>query len=193
MQKGPGMAFNGDKVGQSKATEDDKEDDYLNMTFEEPSTAAASKKKETLTERKKRKQREAETRGRPKSKAELAAEGAAKRDAALASNTLDDSSSKGFKMMAALGYKAGSALGTGRENGALLEPIGLETKEGRSGIGADSEKKRKFREEVERKAGEEKRLKVDEGDFRERNRLEREEKRLDGQLTGAQKVCERLD
>src|SRR5271155_5145017 len=111
------MAFNGDKVGQSKATEDDKEDDYLNMTFEEPSAATASSK-ETLTERKKRKQREAETRGRPKSKAELAAEGAAKRDAALA-NTLD-TSNKGFKMMAALGYTAGSALGTGRGNGALL-------------------------------------------------------------------------
>src|SRR5271155_2068214 len=166
------MAFNGDKVGQSKATEDDKEDDYLNMTFEEPSAATASSK-ETLTERKKRKQREAETHGRPKSKAELAAEGAAKRDAALANNTLV-TSNKGFKMMAALGYTAGSALGTGRGNGALLEPIGLEMKEGRSGIGADNEKKRKFREEVERKAREEKRLKVDEGDFRERNRLERE-------------------
>ena len=73
------------------------------------------------------------------------------------------------------------------------EPVGLEMKEGRSGIGADSEKKRKFKEEVERKAGAEKRLKVEEGDFRQRNRLEREQKRKEGQVIGAQKVCERLE
>ena len=172
--------------------EDEDEDDYLTMAIPDPSGTASSRKNETLTEIKKRKQREAELRGRPKSKAELAAEESAKRDKALATNTLDVSN-KGYKMMAALGYKAGSALGTGKDTGALLEPVGLEMKEGRSGVGADSEKKRKFREEVERKAGEEKRLKVEEGDFRERNRMEREQKRLEGQIAGAQKVCERLE
>lgn len=168
--------------------DDKEEDDYLTMTFEDPTT----NKKESLVEQKKRKQREAEIRGRPKSKQELAKEEAAKREAALSTNTLD-TSNKGYKMMAALGYKAGSTLGTGKATDALLEPVGLEVKEGRSGIGADSEKKRKFREEVERKVGEEKRVKVEEGDFRERNKLEREHKRKEAQVIAAQKVCERLE
>ena len=170
--------------------DEEEEDDYLTMSFDDPSTK--SKKKESLVEQNRRKQREAEIRGRPKSKVELAAEEAAKREAALATSTLD-TSNKGYKMMAALGYKAGSTLGAGKAVDALLEPVGLEMKEGRSGIGADSEKKRKFREEIERKTGEEKRVKVDEGDFRARNRLERELKRTEGQVIGAQKVCERLE
>ena len=68
------------------------------MSFDEPFTRT----NETLTERKRRQQREAEIRGRPKSKKELAAEEVTKRDAALATSTLD-TESKGFKMMAALG------------------------------------------------------------------------------------------
>ena len=174
----------------SSKRDEEEEDDYLTMSFDDPSTK--SKKKESLVEQNRRKQREAEIRGRPKSKTELAAEEAAKREAALATSMLD-TSNKGYKMMAALGYKAGSTLGAGKATDALLEPVGLEMKEGRSGVGADSEKKRKFKEEVERKAGEEKRVKVDEGDFRERNRLERELKRTEGQVIGAQKVCERLE
>ena len=129
----------------------DGDDDYLTMTFDDPTPAT---KTETLTQKKKRLAREAETKGRPKSKAELAAEEKEKRDAAL-NNKEIDTASKGFKMMAALGYKQGTALGATRtdtQNAAgdtrLLEPVGLELKEGRSGIGADAEKKRKFREEV---------------------------------------------
>jgi hypothetical protein len=177
----------------SNAAEDE-EDDYLTMTFDEPAPA----KSETLTQKKKRQAREAEIKGRPKSKAELAAEEKAKREAALNDSKID-TSSKGFKMMAALGYKPGSALGATREttNGEkdtrLLEPVGLEMKEGRSGIGADAEKKRKFREEVAAKEEDLKKRKVDEGDFRERQRLEREEKRMESQMYSAMKVCERLE
>jgi len=187
------------------ASED--EDDYLTMTFTEPSTVA---KTETLTQKKKRLAREAEERGRPKSKAELAEMERVKREEALSKSTLD-TSSKGFKMLAKLGYKPGTALGKDRVGGGaeeedggkaevdkpkddrLLQPIGLEMREGRSGIGADSEKKRKFREEVERKEEGEKRVKVDEGEFRERTAREREEKRMEGQVWGAMKVAERLD
>lgn len=186
--------------------ETEEEDDYLTMTFAEPlSPTTSTTKKESLTQATKRKQREAEIRARPKSKAELAAEEASKRDAALARSTLDPSS-KGFQMMAKLGYKPGSALGKGKANGdtseggggaGLLEPVGLEMKEGRSGIGADAEKKRKFREKAEsrlRVEGEEtKRQKVEEGEFRERQRMEREERRRFGQILRAQRVAERLE
>jgi Domain of unknown function (DUF4187)/G-patch domain len=173
--------------------EAEEEDDYLTMTFTDPLSTTYSKK-ESLTQATKRKQRESEIRGRPKSKAQLAAEEVSKRDEALSRSTLNPSS-KGFKMMAKLGYKPGSALGKADTNGAggLLEPVGVEMKEGRSGIGADAEKKRKFREEVEARVEEEKRLRVEESEFRERVRQEREERRREGQLVGAQRVAERLE
>jgi hypothetical protein len=180
-------------TSKSHAAEDE-EDDYLTMTFDDPAPA----KTETLTQKKKRQARETETKGRPKSKAELAAEEKAKREAALNDSKID-TSSKGFKMMAALGYKPGSALGAirdpinGEKDTRLLEPVGLEMKEGRSGVGADAEKKRKFREEVAAKEEDLKKRKVGEGDFRERQRLEREGKRMEGQMYDAMKVCERLE
>jgi hypothetical protein len=177
------------------AGDGDEDDDYMNMTFEE---TAPSKKTETLTQRKKRLAREAEAKSRPKSKAELAKDEREKRDAALSSNTLD-TKNKGFKMMAALGYKPGTALGAtrptteGAKDDRLLEPIGLEMRDSRSGIGADAEKKRKFREEVEALQDVDKKRKVDAGEFRERQQKEREEKRMEGQMWGAMKVCERLE
>ncbi|KIX01777.1 uncharacterized protein Z518_09504 [Rhinocladiella mackenziei CBS 650.93] len=171
------------------------EDDYMNMIFEDPTP---STRNETLTQRKRRLAREAETKARPKSKAELAEEAHKKRESALNSATLD-TSNKGFKMMAALGYKPGTALGATRQGAdgetddRLLEPIGLEMKDSRSGIGADAEKKRKFREEVEAQQDAEKKRKVETSEFRDRQQKEREEKRTEGQVWGAMKVCERLD
>jgi hypothetical protein len=91
-------------------------------------------------------------------------------------------------MMAKLGYKPGSALGKAAD--ARVEPINPVLKEDRGGIGHDTEKKRKFREEAEQEA---KKVKVDQVGYRERMRQEREEKRLQGQIFGAQKVAERLD
>lgn len=180
----------------SKPNDVEEEDDYLTMSFTEPENDF---KKETLTQKKKRLAREAEERARPKSKAQIAEEERAKRDAALNTASIDKSS-KGFKMMAALGYKTGTALGKDTKTNdsdapdtRLLEPIGVDMKEGRSGIGADAEKKRKFREEVERKQDSEKRQKVDALEFRERQQKEREEKRAEGQFYGAMKVAEGLD
>jgi Domain of unknown function (DUF4187)/G-patch domain len=183
------------KASSQPSTEgaEQEDDDYLTMTFADP----VSTTKESLTQTTKRKQRLAELCAHPKSKSQLAADGAAKRDAALSKSTLDPSS-KGFRMMAKLGYKAGDALGkanTNNTNGAsgrLLEPVAVEMKEGRQGIGADAEKKRKFREEVEARVEGEKRVRVDEGEFRERVRLDREERRREGLLSGAQGVAERL-
>ncbi|RMZ90990.1 hypothetical protein DV736_g1756, partial [Chaetothyriales sp. CBS 134916] len=169
---------------------DEEQDDYMNMIFEDPTPV-----RETLTQKKKRLAREAETRGRPKSKAQLAVEEKEKREAALANNHIDPQS-KGFKMMAALGYKAGTALGATRAGGPderLLEPIGLATKEDRGGIGADAEKKRKIREAMAVKDDDLKRRKIEETDFRARQQQEREEKKQEGQVYAAMKVCERLE
>ena len=164
------------------------EDDYMSMTVTDPTPSA---KNETLTQRRLRKQREAEARAHPKSKAELAAEAEKNRQAALARSIPEES--KGAKMMAKLGYKPGSALGAGTNTGARLEPIGVEVKEGREGVGALSEKKRKFRNEVEKAEEGEKRRKETEGDYRERVSREREEKRAEGMWWGAMKVLQGLD
>ncbi|CEL08262.1 hypothetical protein ASPCAL11413 [Aspergillus calidoustus] len=185
----------------------DEEDDYMNMIIEEP------QQKETFTQKKRRLQREAEARARVPSKAERAAQEAAKRDAALATSTLNPSN-KGFQMMAKLGFKPGQTLGKQQAPGAVdtglgssgdkddnkdgsdsqahghAEPLNLIFKEDRGGIGLDSERKRKFREEAEDAV---KKVKQDQGDYRDRVRLEREMKRTEAQVHAAQKVAERLD
>ena len=169
------------------AAPDDDVDDYMSMAIIEP---PAPLEKETYTQRRNRKAREAEIRGRPKSKAELAADAAAARDAALSTSLPADS--KGFKMMAKLGFKPGTALGKSDNKGARTEPLGVVVKEGRAGLGMEEERKRKIREEL---GGEEgtKRVKVDEGEYRERVGREREEKRLESLVFGAMKVAEGLD
>ncbi|KAJ5641079.1 hypothetical protein N7528_000704 [Penicillium herquei] len=173
------------------------EDDYMSMVIEEPT------QKETFTQKKKRQQREAEARARVPSKAERAAKEAAQRDEALATSTLDPSN-KGFKMMAKLGFKAGDTLGKRESTAptddlsesaqriarARAEPLNLIFKENRGGIGLDTEKKRKIREEAEEAT---KKIKREEGDYRDRVREERELRKTEAQVRGAQKVAERMD
>lgn len=169
--------------------EEDEEEDYMNMVIAEPTVP----QKETSIQRRQRQKREAEIRGRVKSKAELAEEEKAARDAALSRSMLADTSSsknKGLAMMAKMGFKPGAALGSKDNVDARIEPIGVSMKEDRGGIGLDTEKKRKFREEVEKEG---KRVKAEEGDYRERVRREREEARLEGLVGAAMRVAERMN
>ncbi|PYH46673.1 putative G-patch domain protein [Aspergillus saccharolyticus JOP 1030-1] len=172
---------------------DGEEDDYMSMVIEEP------QQKETFTQKKRRQQREAEARAKVPSKAERAADEAARRDAALATSALNPSN-KGFQMMAKLGFKPGQSLGKPVSSqktdlddpkiGLQTEPLNLVIKEDRGGIGLDSERKRKFLEEAGHIA---KKVKEDEGEYRDRVRLERETRRIEAQVHAAQKVAERLD
>ena len=78
--------------------------------------------------------------------------------------------------------------------GPRLEPLALDMKADRGGIGLDDEKKRKFREV----AGSEenaKKVKVEETpeQFRDRVGREREVKRLEGLVAAAMRVAERMD
>ncbi|EAS36875.1 G-patch domain-containing protein [Coccidioides immitis RS] len=193
----PKPAWLEEKSTPKDTQDDDDEEDYMSMAILEP--PQPSRAKETYTQRCLRKQRESEAKARVPSKAELAAAEAARRDEALAKSTLDPSN-KGFQMMARLGYKPGTALGkdysaehpSGRNewNRRITEPLSISVKEDRGGIGMDTEKKRKFREEVEEEA---KKVKTEQVDFRERVRLEREARRAEAQFHAAQKVAERLD
>lgn len=175
-----------DPAGAIDNTQSEDEEDYMSMAIVEPE---APKVKETYTQRRLRKQREAEERGRVKSKAERAAEEAAAREAALSKSMFDATaqSSKGLAMMAKMGFQPGKALGKGDEG--RIEPIGISLKEDRGGIGLESEKKRKFREEYEDGV---KRVKAEEGEYRERVRREREEGRLESQVGAAMRIAERM-
>ena len=107
-------------------------------------------------------------------------------------------------MMTKLGFKPGQVLGkpvapqdekgTSPSGGPSLEvrsePLNITFKEDRGGIGLDTERKRKFLEEAEQVT---KKVKQEEGDYRDRVRLEREARRLEAQFQAAQKVAERLD
>ena len=92
--------------------------------------------------------------------------------------------------MTKLGFKPGAALGVSSNPNARTEPLGISVKEDRGGVGMLNERKRKFRDEVERV---DKKQKADEGDYRERISREREEKRVEGMFWGAMRVLEGLE
>ncbi|KAL2134748.1 hypothetical protein VTI74DRAFT_10904 [Chaetomium olivicolor] len=199
---------------QNARHEESEEEDYMTMTFPDPATSslsAAAQKGETSLQRSLRLRREAEARSRPKSKAELAAEEEARREAALSQSLFTSRpKSKGLAMMARMGFKGGAlgkqanqtGAGAGGHDGgggegekataARREPIRIEIKDGREGIGLESERKRKLREAAELAGERAKRAKAEEGEYRERMRREREEARWERQVVAAQKVCERM-
>lgn len=164
---------------------EDEEDDYLSMTFDDPSSKAG---KETSLQRTQRLKKEAAERGRVPSKKELAEKEKTARETALATQL--DSSNKGAKMMAKMGFKGGAL---GKTEGARTTPIEVNMKDDRGGIGMDNEKKRKVREAAAQLEDHQKRQKVTEEEYRERTRNEREEKRAEGQWWGAMKTLEGFD
>ncbi|KAK5124169.1 hypothetical protein LTR85_001872 [Meristemomyces frigidus] len=161
---------------------DEEEDDYLAMSFD---TAGSKQGKETSIQRTARLKKEAAERGRVPSKRELADQAKAAREAALATQL--DASNKGAKMMAKMGFKGGAL---GKSEDARTQPIEVMLKEDRGGIGMDSEKKRKIREAAAEVEDQHKRRKVDEVEYRERTRNEREEWRAEGQMWSAMRTLE---
>lgn len=138
---------------------------------------------------------QAEIRGCPKSKAELAELEKQKREAALSTSLLDEAGSthKGLRMMKLMGFQPGSALGKARQPGvetaARLEPIGVVPKEDRSGIGHVTAQ----RARVKAAFADVKKQEMTPDEYRQRVAEEREERRKEAQLYAAQKVCEGFD
>ncbi|KAI0176297.1 hypothetical protein GGR52DRAFT_540321 [Hypoxylon sp. FL1284] len=112
-------------------------------------------------------------------------------------------------MMAKMGFRAGGALGKAPSPSApggdgdavekkdkndaddrLFEPLRPEVRDGRGGIGLDSDRKRRLGEAAEDRS---KKLKVDENEFRDRMRKDQMRGRLERQVHAAMKVCERMD
>lgn len=93
-------------------------------------------------------------------------------------------------MLSKLGYQPGSALGAAGNKNAVLEPVAVEIKAGREGVGMANERKRKMHEEAEERREEER--EVVEG-YRERVTRERESRRVEGLLGGAMRVLEGME
>lgn len=129
-----------------------------------------------------------EARAHQKTKAEKEADAEAAREEALA--TALPETNKGFKMMAKFGFKQGDTLGKSED--ARKAPIAVDIKADRGGIGLESEKKRKFREQWEEADRLAKRSKEEEGDYLEVRRQEQEEKKAERDLDNAQRTAERL-
>ncbi|KAH7368958.1 G-patch domain-containing protein [Plectosphaerella cucumerina] len=170
----------------------DDDDDYMAMSFDQPEET----KPLTSLQRRQQQKKEAEIRARPKSKAELAAEEVAAREAALSTSLLEEAAAKknkGFAMMARMGFKAGSALGAEGNKDARREPIGISMKEDRGGIGMENEKRRRLREafgDADDDAAAKKRKVEEPGEYRDRMARERERERQERMVYSAQKVAE---
>ena len=127
-------------------------------------------------------------RGRTKSKHELEVETAAAREIALA--TALPTTSKGFQMMAKLGFKQGSGLGPEGNVCGRLEPLEIEIKGDRGGIGLSGERKRKIQGEAE---VETKKVRAEQTDFRERLAREQGRTRMERLVEMAMRIAERMD
>ncbi|XP_071759507.1 G patch domain-containing protein 11 [Centroberyx gerrardi] len=115
------------------------------------------------------------------------------REAALHSSISNQN--KGFALLQKMGYKAGQGLG--KEGAGRVDPIPLNIKTDRGGIGLEEVKKRKAEEELEHyrqkvRAKQQNETKSME-DFRVRVRTEREERKIEGDLRRSQRACEQLD
>lgn len=173
--------------------ESDDEDDYMNMCIPEPTAP------ETLLQRQKRLAREAEERAHPKSKAELRAQEAAKREEALSQSLLTTNpANKGLRMMRAMGFTPGSALGaspsttttsTAATTAARTEPIPVAIKTDRAGIGHPGKQPPHPQPSI---SAEQRDALLSPEEYRARVAGEQEERRREAQVLAAQKIAEGL-
>ncbi|XP_009182258.2 G patch domain-containing protein 11 isoform X1 [Papio anubis] len=140
--------------------------------------------------RKEEKQQEANLKNRQKS---LKEEEQERRNVGL-KNALG-CENKGFALLQKMGYKSGQALG--KSGGGIVEPIPLNIKTGKSGIGHEASLKRKAEEKLEsyrkkihmKNQAEEKAAEQ----FRMRLKNKQDEMKLEGDLRRSQRACQQLD
>ncbi|XP_075718928.1 G patch domain-containing protein 11 [Rhinoderma darwinii] len=174
--------------------EEEEEEDYMSEAFisstqdVRPGIPVPRRVKESY--QKEEKQKESNVKNRQKSLKEVEKE---RRDSVL--NEALSNKNKGFALLQKMGYKKGQALG--KKGDGIVEPIPLNIKTGRSGIGHEEMKKRKAEENLEnfrrkiqmRQQAEERAA----DDFRLRMRSKKEEQKLEGDLRKSQRACLQLD
>ncbi|KAG8444135.1 hypothetical protein GDO86_009352 [Hymenochirus boettgeri] len=174
--------------------QEEEEEDYMSDTFINslqdirPGMPMARKIKESY--QKEEKHKEANIKNRQRKIIEVEKE---RRDTKL--NEALGNENKGFALLQKMGYKKGQALG--KKGDGIVEPIPLNIKTGRSGIGHEEMIKRKAEENLEnykrkiqtRKHAEEQAT----DDFRMRMRNKKEEIKLKSDFSKSQRACLLLD
>uniref|UniRef100_A0A8C3IL97 G patch domain-containing protein 11 n=1 Tax=Chrysemys picta bellii TaxID=8478 RepID=A0A8C3IL97_CHRPI len=172
---------------------EEEEDDYMSDSFINvqdirPGLPMVRHVKEAI--QKEEKQREANQKNRQKS---LKEEERERRDTVLKSALGNEN--KGFALLQKMGYKSGQALG--KSGGGIVEPIPLNIKTGRGGLGHEESQKRKAEERLEnyrRKIHMKKQADEDAADqFRMRFKSKQEERKIEGDLRKSQRACQQLD
>ncbi|XP_037638958.1 G patch domain-containing protein 11 [Sebastes umbrosus] len=172
----------------------DEEEDYMSDAFltqiqdVKPGVSMVRRVKEAM--KKETKQKETNIKNRQKTYKEQEKES---REAALQNSLCREN--KGFALLQKMGYKAGEGLG--KKGAGRVDPIPMNIKTDRGGIGMEEVKKRKAEEELEHyrqktRAKQQNETKSLE-DFRSRVRTEREERKIEGDLRRSQRACEQLD
>ncbi|XP_054653933.1 G patch domain-containing protein 11 isoform X2 [Dunckerocampus dactyliophorus] len=172
----------------------DEEEDYMSDAFlnqiqdVKPGVSMVRRVKEAIKREEKHKQNNIKNRQKTYKEQEKES-----REAALQSSITNDN--KGFALLQKMGYKAGQGLG--KQGAGRVDPIPLNIKTDRGGIGMEEAKKRKAEEELEQyrkkvQAKQQNETKSLE-DFRSRVRTEREERKIEGDLRRSQRACEQLD
>nr|CAD2145557.1 unnamed protein product [Meloidogyne enterolobii] len=110
------------------------------------------------------------------------------------------SDSKGFKLLSLMGYKPGMSLGIKREgsqNEGIKEPISIQVKANRSGVGHEEEQNEKQRQVCEahmermmKRARMEESLAVD---FRNKKRMHALQKQIISDIQQARSACQQMD
>ncbi|RZB49912.1 G patch domain-containing protein 11 [Asbolus verrucosus] len=103
-------------------------------------------------------------------------------------NTAISSENKGFKMLEKMGFKQGQSLG--KTQSGLKEPIKIELKSSKSGIGVESHFKERIKKKMERNDDY---LKKKLNDFQFNNKIKQARRFLEKDFYTAQKTCEDLD
>ncbi|XP_069625200.1 G patch domain-containing protein 11 [Ranitomeya imitator] len=175
-------------------TVEEEEEDYMSDAFlrsmqdVRPGISVPRRVKESY--QKEEKHKESNIKNRQKSLKEVEKE---RRDTVLSECLSGEN--KGFALLQKMGYIKGQALG--KKGDGIVEPIPLNIKTGRSGIGHEEMKKRKAEESLENlrrkiqmtKQAEERAA----DDFRLRMRSKKEEQKLEGDLRRSQRACLQLD
>lgn len=119
---------------------------------------------------------------------------AEKREEGL-STAIDTQNNKGFQLMAKMGFKAGMALGKKEEG--RKEPVPIEVKTTREGLGRDADRKRKQKEQIDllikRRKQNHQNLSSITADYRHRMREKFTGRKTASDLKDAQNVCMQLD
>ncbi|XP_061601045.1 G patch domain-containing protein 11 [Cololabis saira] len=172
----------------------DEEEDYMSDAFlnkipdVKPGVSMVRRVKEAI--KKEEQHKEKNIKNRQKTFKEQESEN---RESALQSSIGNEN--KGFALLKKMGYKVGQGLG--KEGAGRVDPIPLNIKTDRGGIGMEEMKKRKAEAELEHyrnkiRAKQQNETKSLE-DFRSRVKTEREEKKIEGDLRRSQRCCEQLD